>query len=153
MTLAIRSRPRNVSQCCWVLRIIGNGSRVIAVEVADSTRCPADMVIVSIGVVPNVEIAANAGLAVDDSIIVDDRLLTSGQNISAIGDCAFFPSRYGRRTMRLESVQNAVDQARCIADRLVGKPGAYESVPWFWSDQGELKLQIAGVTTGCNNTV
>ncbi len=133
--------------------IRGDRNRVVGVEITDGTCLPADMVLISVGVVPNTEIAGDAGLPVDDGIIVDEHLLTANQDISAIGDCVFFPCKHGRRSMRLESVQNAVDQARCVADRLTGKPNAYNSVPWFWSDQGELRLQIVGITAGHDKTV
>lgn len=134
-------------------RIRGNDNRVVGVEIADGRCLPADLVLMSVGVMANTDIAAGAGLAVDDGIVVNEHLLTSDPDISAIGDCAFFPSQHGRRYMRLESVQNAVDQARCVADRLTGKPNVYDSVPWFWSDQGDLKLQIVGITPGCDRTV
>jgi 3-phenylpropionate/trans-cinnamate dioxygenase ferredoxin reductase subunit len=82
---------------------------------------------------------------------VDEHLLTRDPMISAIGDCAAFPFRHAGdedgAVLRLESVQNAVDQARCVAARLVGRPTSYASLPWFWSEQGALKLQIAGLTT------
>jgi 3-phenylpropionate/trans-cinnamate dioxygenase ferredoxin reductase subunit len=134
-------------------RIVGQDGKVTAVETADGRSLPADLVIVSIGVVPNVEIARDAGLAVGDGISVDDTLLTSDPNISAIGDCAFFPSVHGRRAMRLESVQNANDQAKAVADRLTGKVVHYDAVPWFWSDQGDQKLQMVGIGAGHDREV
>jgi len=100
-------------------------------------------------VLPNEELAAAAGLAVENGIVVDEQLLTADENISAIGDCASFPSKHSlRNPVRLEAVQNATDHARCVADRLMGKPRAYDALPWFWSEQGALRLQIAGLTTG-----
>lgn len=140
-------------------RVIGENGRAVAVETADGARIPADMVIVSIGVVPNIEIAKAAGLATGDGIVVDDKLLTSDPNISAIGDCAQFPSvqssrGLGRRLIRLESVQNANDQGKAVADRITGKSTApYAAVPWFWSDQGDQKLQIVGIADGHDATV
>jgi 3-phenylpropionate/trans-cinnamate dioxygenase ferredoxin reductase subunit len=118
------------------------------VETADGRRFAADLVLVGIGVVPNAELAAEAGLAVSDGIAVDEHLLTSDPAVSAIGDCARHPCRFaaaGVGPVRVESVQNAVDQARCVAARLAGRPAPYAAVPWFWSDQGALKLQIAGL--------
>jgi 3-phenylpropionate/trans-cinnamate dioxygenase ferredoxin reductase subunit len=109
-----------------------------------------------VGVEPNVELARDAGLAVNDGIVVNAELLTSDPAISAIGDCARFPADYCTAPVRLESVQNAVDQARCVAARLAGKaaPDArYNKLPWFWSDQGEYRLQIAGVSAAEDEAV
>jgi 3-phenylpropionate/trans-cinnamate dioxygenase ferredoxin reductase subunit len=132
-----------------VERIGGEGGRVTHVALADGRSLPVDLVVVSIGVMPNEELAAAAGLAVENGIVVNEQLLTADENISAIGDCASFPSRHSlRNPVRLEAVQNATDHARCVADRLMGKPRAYDALPWFWSEQGPLRLQIAGLTTG-----
>jgi 3-phenylpropionate/trans-cinnamate dioxygenase ferredoxin reductase subunit len=129
-------------------RIIGSRGRVRAVE-ADSGQClAADLVLVAIGVVPNTALATGAGLRADDGIIVDRTLATEDPNISAIGDCVRFPSVATGAPIRLESVQNAIDQAKCVAARLVGDSRSYGDVPWFWSDQGDLKLQIVGITKG-----
>ena len=135
-------------------RIAGHRGRVDHVELASGETLPADLVLVSIGVVPNGELAAAAGLAVANGIVVDAELLTADSNISAIGDCAAFPCRHAAgQPTRLEAVQNAADHARCVADRLVGKPHPYGALPWFWSEQGKLRLQIAGLTTGHDQTV
>lgn len=135
-------------------RIGGRGGRVDHVELGSGERLPADLVIVSIGVVPNAELAAAAGLAVANGIVVDAELATEAANISAIGDCAAFPCHHAEgRPTRLEAVQNAADHARCVADRLVGKPHPYAALPWFWSEQGPLRLQIAGLTTGHDQAV
>jgi 3-phenylpropionate/trans-cinnamate dioxygenase ferredoxin reductase component len=135
-------------------RIAGHNGRVGHVELAGGATLPADLVLVSIGVVPNGEIAAAAGLAVANGIVVNEELLTDDSNISAIGDCAAFPCRHAAGLpTRLEAVQNAADHARCVADRLVGKPHPYGALPWFWSEQGKLRLQIAGLTTGHDQIV
>ena len=129
-------------------RILGEGElgRAHAVVATDGETLPADLVVVGIGVVPNQELAADAGLAVADGIKVDAFLSTQDPSISAFGDCASFPTPYADgRHVRLESVQNAVDQGKSLAARLVGRPSPYEALPWFWSDQGALKLQIAGL--------
>ncbi|MGX7706403.1 NAD(P)/FAD-dependent oxidoreductase [Methylobacterium sp. Gmos1] len=128
-----------------VAAILGEG-RVRAVALADGREVPADLVLVGIGVVPNHDLAAASGLRVENGIAVDAMLATEDPAISAIGDCASFPSPHadGAR-VRIESVQNAVDGARCVAARLTGRPAAFGAVPWFWSDQGPLKLQIAGL--------
>jgi 3-phenylpropionate/trans-cinnamate dioxygenase ferredoxin reductase component len=136
-----------------VVRMLGVGGRVAGVETTDGRRIPADLVLICIGVIPNAQLARHAGLAVDDGIVVDEYLATSDPAISAIGDCANFPTPFAPVRVRLESVQNAVDQGRCVADRLAGRPMPYRRVPWFWSDQGDLKLQIAGITIGHDKSV
>jgi 3-phenylpropionate/trans-cinnamate dioxygenase ferredoxin reductase subunit len=136
-----------------VARILGASGRVTGVETTDGRRIPADLVLICIGVIPNAALACDAGLAVDNGIVVDEYLMTSDPAISAIGDCANFPTPFASSRVRLESVQNAVDQGRCVADRLVGRPAPYQKVPWFWSDQGDLKLQIAGITIGHDKSV
>ena len=137
-----------------VERLEGEGGKVSHVVLGDGRSLPADLVLISIGVVPNEELAAAAGLAVANGVVVDEQLLTADANISAIGDCASFPSRHSlRKPVRLEAVQNATDHARCVASRIVGKPYAYEALPWFWSEQGPLRLQIAGLSTGFQQVV
>jgi 3-phenylpropionate/trans-cinnamate dioxygenase ferredoxin reductase subunit len=118
---------------------------VTAVVGTDGRAHPADLVVVGVGVVPNTELAAAAGLAVEDGVVVDEHLRTSDEHIWAIGDCASFPSVHTGTRTRLESVQNATDQAAALARTLVGAPTAYEDVPWFWSVQGRRRLQIAGI--------
>jgi len=137
-----------------VMHLHGAHGAVTEVETVEHERLPADVVIVGIGVQPNVEVAAAAGLEVRNGIVVDAYLRTGDPDVSAIGDIAAHPNPYaGGATIRLESVQNAMDQARCVASRVVGKPLRYEAVPWFWSDQGELKLQIAGLSMGTDQVV
>ena len=128
--------------------IESDGSKVAGVSLSDGRHVPADLVVVGVGVLPNVELAAEAGLPVASGIIVNEQLLTSDPNISAIGDCALFASPRFGASLRLESVQNATDHARCVAARLTGDAKTYDGLPWFWSDQGDDKLQIAGLTTG-----
>jgi 3-phenylpropionate/trans-cinnamate dioxygenase ferredoxin reductase component len=106
----------------------------------------ADFVLIGIGIVPNVELASAAGLKVDNGIVVDDHARTQDPAIYSIGDCANLPCTYSTTgRIRLESVQNAIDQAKHAALSLMGKPKPYNEVPWFWSDQYDLKLQIAGL--------
>lgn len=141
-----------------VSAIEGEGGRVVAVRTADGDSLPADLVLVGIGVVPNQELAEGAGLSVHDGIAVDTFLATSDPAVSAIGDCVRFPTRFaagmpGGDRVRIESVQNAVDQGRCLAARLTGRPAAYDAVPWFWSDQGPRKLQIAGLAAPGDSSV
>jgi 3-phenylpropionate/trans-cinnamate dioxygenase ferredoxin reductase subunit len=127
--------------------------KVDGVSLSDGRHIPADLIAVGVGVLPNVELAAEAGLPVASGIIVNDHLLTEDPNISAIGDCALFASPRFGGSLRLESVQNATDQARCVAARLTGDAKVYDGLPWFWSDQGDDKLQIAGLTTGYDQVV
>jgi 3-phenylpropionate/trans-cinnamate dioxygenase ferredoxin reductase subunit len=134
-----------------VTRIVGKDGRVTGVETAQGEHYPADLVVYGIGAVPNVEIAAVAGLTCKDGVVVDDHLLTSDPHISAIGDCVRFPA--GGEMLRPESVQNAVDQARNVAARLMGKNVPHHTVPRFWSDQAHLKLQMAGLMTGHDGCV
>src|SRR6202011_3228249 len=128
--------------------IESDSAHVTGVSLSDGRHVPADLVVVGVGVLPNVELAAEAGLPTASGIIVNEHLLTADPNISAIGDCALFESPRFGGSLRLESVQNATDHARCVAARLTGDDKAYDGQPWFWSDQGDDKLQIAGLTTG-----
>lgn len=126
---------------------------VSAVRCADGSAYPADLVIVGIGVVPNAELAAESGIACDDGIAVDEHCRTSDPRVYAIGDCASHPSpRYGRR-IRLESVDNAFEQAKTAAANMCDREVVHDKVPWFWSDQYELKLQIVGLAQGYDRAV
>jgi 3-phenylpropionate/trans-cinnamate dioxygenase ferredoxin reductase subunit len=128
-------------------------SRIEAVEAADGRRFPCDLAIIGIGIVPNVELAAAAGLPCDNGILVDEYARTEDPRVVAAGDCTnHFSPLLGRR-VRLESVPNAIHQAKVAAATLLGTPTAYSEVPWFWSDQYDLKLQIAGLSTGYDEVV
>jgi 3-phenylpropionate/trans-cinnamate dioxygenase ferredoxin reductase subunit len=136
-----------------VKRLVGRAGKVVAVETVEGETLPGEIVVIGIGVIPNVELAASCNLKVRNGIVVDANLSTADPRISAVGDCAAHPNPYSPDgVVRLESVQNATDQARCVATRIVGKSLPYSAVPWFWSDQGALKLQIAGLTTGYDET-
>jgi len=127
--------------------------RVSAVRTTGGQTVVADAVVVGVGIVPNTEIAAAAGLEVDNGIVVDSRCRTADPNIYAVGDCTSHPNPvYGRR-VRLESVHNALEQAKTAAAGVCGKVLEYSQVPWFWSDQYDLKLQIAGLSAGYDDTV
>lgn len=115
------------------------------ISLADGTRLPADLVLLAAGVRPNVELAEAAGLAAENGIVVDATLRTEDPAIHALGDCAAFPDPVTGRAVRLESVQAATDHARTIARAITGRPEPYAAVPWFWSDQSDHKLQIAGL--------
>ena len=119
---------------------------VTGVRLADGETIAADLVLLAVGVLPNEELARDAGLPCRGGIAVDTYMTTADPAIFAIGDCAVFESRHAEGPVRLESVQNAVDQAKCVAARILGGAAPYDSVPWFWSDQGALKLQMVGIT-------
>ena len=130
------------------LAAIEGGAKVSHVKLSDGSELPADLVLLAVGAKPNDDLAAAAGLACADGVVVDDHGRTADPAVWAAGDCTRFPSkRYGRK-LRLECVQNAIDQAKAVASALLGKPQAYDPVPWFWSDQYELKLQMAGLSEG-----
>ncbi len=124
----------------------GKANQVNAVITTEGERLPADLVIVAVGIQPNVELAASAGVEVDNGIVVDSRLRTNVPQIWALGDCASFPHPLANTHVRLESVQNAADQAKYLGHNLSNEAApAYGELPWFWSFQGELKLRIAGL--------
>jgi 3-phenylpropionate/trans-cinnamate dioxygenase ferredoxin reductase subunit len=124
-----------------------------SVSLSDGLSVETDAILVAAGIVPNVELADEAGLAIANGIVVDEHLLTSDPAISALGDVVSYPNQFARGVARLESVQNAVDQAKAIAARLTGEPAPYHAVPWFWSHQGSAKLQIAGLSNGHDDAV
>ncbi|GHG98693.1 NAD(P)/FAD-dependent oxidoreductase [Streptomyces lanatus] len=132
----------------------GESGRVATVCLADGTRLPADLVLVGVGVVPRTELAEQLGLECDGGIVVDAYARTSNPLIGAAGDCTVQPHpTTGLGRVRLESVQNAVAQAAVAAASLLGRPAQTRMVPWFWSYQGDLKLQIAGLSTGYDDYV
>ena len=123
------------------------------VALDDDRRIPADIVVVGIGSVPRTELADAAGLACENGIVVDEYAQTSDQNIVAAGDCTMHKNVRYDGSSRLESVQNAVDQAKIAAATLLGERKAYDQVPWFWSDQFEAKLQMVGTSMGHDRAV
>jgi 3-phenylpropionate/trans-cinnamate dioxygenase ferredoxin reductase subunit len=127
--------------------------RVAAVQLDDGGTVDADIVVIGIGIVPNVELAANCGLKVSDGIVVDDHCRTSDPRIYAIGDCTWHPNSILGTDLRLESVHNALEQAKTAAANICGDEATYAQVPWFWSDQYDLKLQIAGISQGYDQVV
>lgn len=147
-----RDRGVDILLGTGAVKIEGAGGRACAVLTGNGLRLPADLVVVGIGVVPNVELAAACGLAVGNGIAVDEYLRTSDPSIFAIGDCCEFPSVHAGARVRLESVQNAVDQARTVAQAILGKPAVYAATPWFWTDQYDMKIQMAGLSTGFDQT-
>ena len=130
------------------------GGRVTGVRLADGTVIPADAVIVGIGIVPAVGALIAAGAAGGNGVDVDEYCRTSLPDIYAIGDCAAFAADYaGGTVMRVESVQNANDQATCVAKAILGDEQPYKAFPWFWSNQYDLRLQTAGLSVGYDQTV
>lgn len=130
-----------------------DGATVTGVTLSDGQHIETDLLLAGIGAIPHTELAEQAGLAVEDGVLVNAYCQTSDPAIYAIGDCSrHYNPLYGRR-LRLESVPNAVDQARVAAHSINGAPKAYEPIPWFWSDQYELKLQMAGLSDGYDQLV
>ena len=124
-----------------------------SVELTGGDRIDTDLVLIGIGVVPNTELASVAGLTVDNGIVVDDHCRTSDPAIYAVGDCTFHPNEILGRNLRLESVHNALEQAKTAASNIGGVDKKYAQVPWFWSDQYDLKLQIVGSSSGYDQII
>jgi 3-phenylpropionate/trans-cinnamate dioxygenase ferredoxin reductase component len=135
-----------------VSEIMGTGGKVSAVRSTTGTIIPCGLVVAGIGVTPNSQIAAEAGLTVANGIVVDASQRTSDPAILALGDCCAFPGPDGS-LLRLESVQNAVDQAKVVAAAILGRETRYDAVPWFWSDQYDLKLQMVGLSAGADHVI
>lgn len=147
-----REEGVNIRTGALVEALSGDG-RVREVFLSSGESIPTDLVIVGIGVEPNTELAAAAGLVVDNGVVIDDQTRTSDPDIVAAGDCASHDmARYGRR-IRLESVPSAGEQAKVAAATVCGKSKMIAALPWFWSDQYDLKLQIAGLNTGYDEVV
>ncbi|MEU6656055.1 FAD-dependent oxidoreductase [Streptomyces sp. NPDC046900] len=150
---AHRRRGTTVRLGAMVTAFTGS-ERVQAVELSDGTTLPADVVVVGVGLEPRTELAEQLGLRVEHGIVVDAYARTSNPAIVAAGDCTVLPHPLTRQgQVRIESVQNAVAQAQVAAASLLGHSSETRSVPWFWSDQADLKLQIAGLSTGYDDCV
>lgn len=132
-------------------RLLGEAGHVTAARLSDGREIPADFVIAGVGILPATQLAEAAGVAIENGIRTDSHGRTSDPHIWAAGDCASFPWQGGR--LRLESVQNAIDQADLVADNILGAGKDYVPMPWFWSDQYDCKLQIAGLNTGYDRIV
>lgn len=159
---AHRRRGISIFLNATVARFTGEHDRVTGVELGGDgpdagTVIPADVVLIGVGVVPRTELAEQLGLQVANGIVVDAAALASDGTTVAAGDCANMPNPstidFGRNRLRLESVQNAVEQAKVAAATLLGLEAEYRTVPWFWSDQADLKLQIAGLNAGYDQIV
>src|SRR5581483_4326167 len=151
----------DISLAVSISKMNGHRGRVTEVVLDNGATYPADLVLVGIGVVPNVELARVAGLSVANGITVDEHLATQDPSIYAIGDCADHPNPFAANPfaapqgarVRLESVQNAVDQAKSVAAAILGRAETYRAVPWFWTDQFDIKLQMAGLSGGCQEVI
>ncbi|WP_108482399.1 NAD(P)/FAD-dependent oxidoreductase [Oceaniglobus ichthyenteri] len=135
-----------------VSQLVGQ-KQVNTVQLEDGQKIAADMVVVGIGAVPEITLAQAAGLDCDNGIVTNSLLATSDRAIYALGDCVAYPQAQLGRMARLESVQNATDQARALARTLTGTPTPYDTLPWFWSDIGTLKLQIAGLSHDADEAI
>lgn len=131
----------------------GEGGHVTGAILGDGTRIEADMVLSGIGILPNDDLASEAGIACSNGILVDRDARTSDPYVYAAGDCASRPLVHYGRSGRLESVHNAIEQGKLAAAAILGKPRPVEDCPWFWSDQYDLKLQIAGLSQGYDTHV
>ena len=135
------------------LKGFSGGESIEQVDLSDGSAINADLVLIGVGVVPNVELAESAGIRVDNGIRVDDHCRTNVEDVYAVGDCTNHPNNLLGRQLRLESVHNALEQAKTAASNICGDDLEYAQVPWFWSDQFDLKLQIAGISDGYDRTV
>ncbi|AYC31308.1 FAD-containing monooxygenase EthA [Pseudomonas cavernae] len=148
-----RAKGMTIELNACVEAFIGEQRRVSGVRCCSGER-PADLVIVGAGGIANSELAQAAGIECGNGILVDAQLRTSAPNVFAIGDCASHEHAYaGGARVRLESIQNANDQARLVAQVICGSEARYQAVPWFWSDQGEVKLQMVGLSIGRTDCV
>lgn len=144
------ARGVTVMESTGLDRLLGDG-RVTGVRLTDGRELPADFVIAGVGILPATALAEAAGIALENGIRTDDFGRTSAPHVWAAGDCASFPWQSGR--LRLESVGNAIDQAEAVAGNIMGANAPYAAQPWFWSDQYDTKLQIAGLNSGYDRIV
>jgi 3-phenylpropionate/trans-cinnamate dioxygenase ferredoxin reductase subunit len=140
-------------RCGSLLAGFDGDERLRAARLADGTRVECDLAVVGVGIVPCDELARACGIECDDGIIVDRDARTSDPFVFAAGDCTRRPLVHYARTGRLESVHNAIEQGKLVAAAILGRDRPVEDVPWFWSDQYDLKLQTAGLSQGCDTTV
>lgn len=145
-----RANGVDIREGVGLTKLVGDG-KVTGAVLSDGTELDADLVLVGIGVDPADELAAECGLETDAGILVDNHARTSDASIYAVGDCTRFP--FNGRLIRLEFVQNAIDQAEAAAANILSQEQEYTPVPWFWSDQYDLKLQIAGLNSGYDTVV
>lgn len=147
-----RSHGVEIEADCKIEGIKGS-DKATGVALADNKGLEADFIVMGVGIVPNIELAEIAGLATDNGIVVDENGQTSDPHIYAAGDCSNHPNELLNRRLRLESVPNAIEQGKAVAAHLLGAPTPYHQIPWFWSDQYNIKLQICGLTDGVTQSV
>jgi 3-phenylpropionate/trans-cinnamate dioxygenase ferredoxin reductase subunit len=140
-------------RCNTGVRSFTGDTRLRGVVGSNGVEIPADLAIVGIGIVPNVELAEAAGLVCSNGIMVDEYCRTSDADVLAVGDCTNHPNPLLGKRLRLESVHNAQEQAKTAATTILGRLEPYAQIPWFWSDQYDLKLQIAGLSSSTEQTV
>ena len=145
-----KSHGVDIREKIGVRKLIGS-DRVEMIELTDGTNLKVDFVIAGVGITPSTELAEMAGCDIDNGIKTDALGRTSVNSIWAAGDCSSFPYKAGR--IRLESVPNAIDQSEILAENIIGGNVEYVAKPWFWSDQFDVKLQIAGLNTGFDDVV
>jgi 3-phenylpropionate/trans-cinnamate dioxygenase ferredoxin reductase subunit len=133
-------------------RIIGT-DRAQGIALLNGEQIPCDLILVGVGALPNVELAEAAGLDCENGILVDEFAVTSDPNILSAGDCTNHPNLFANGRFRLESVQNAIDQAKVAASTILDSSSQYNAAPWFWSDQGDIKLQTVGLPIGTEELV
>ena len=149
----LHSEHGTAIHCNADIRRFTGTDKVSGVELADGTIHECDCVVIGIGVLPNVQLAEQAGLACDNGISVDPQTRTSAPDVVALGDCTSHEHPLVGTRVRLESVQNAIEQGKCAAGTLFADARSFDDVPWFWSDQYDLKLQIAGLARDYDTTV
>lgn len=135
-----------------IKQIVGT-DRAQSIALVNGEQISCDLILVGVGALPNVELAEAAGLDCDNGILVDEFAVTSDENIMSAGDCTNHPNPFANGRFRLESVQNAIDQAKVAAATILGNSSAYNAAPWFWSDQGDIKLQTVGLPLGTDELV
>ncbi|KAB1110813.1 ferredoxin reductase [Neorhizobium galegae] len=155
LALQARHTAEGVEILCGVgIETIADGRSGVTIGFADGRQIKVDALVVGIGAQPNTRLAAEAGLAIDNGIAVDLYLATSDPHVFAAGDCCSFPvAAYGGRRVRLESWRNAQEQGSVAAANMLGEVAPFDAVPWFWSDQYDLTLQVAGLSDGATSTV
>jgi len=150
---AHQSRGVDVRLASQVSKLTGENGRITSVELADGSRIECDSALVGIGVLPNIELASAIGVECDNGILVDETCQSSVRDIYAIGDCCNQHNWLSGTRMRLESVPNALEQGKLVAAAICGTPLPKREVPWFWSDQFDLKLQTAGLLQGADTQI
>ncbi len=153
--VAAHHRADGVRLCLQerAIEVVGHGGHVTGVRTESGLLIPADLLVIGVGATADDSLAGRAGLETDNGVVVDRKLTTSDPRITAIGDCAAVRDRVSGELRRLESIQNATDQGRYAAARILGWKRSYRAVPWFWSNQGSLRLQLVDLGGGHDRLV